>query len=423
MINRLHSTIVAVALLLALLSGHGTAAEKTTLTIGLPGGSAAHDPAILERFSELFPDVQVATVVFPWEEFFTKLSLMLVTDTAPDVWYGEAGRAFEWHHAGFTKDLGPLAEEDLDLDDYFMLDAAKDPGSGAWTGVPSDFQISSLYYNIQHLASAGIPFPDETWDVGRLFDAARKLTRTDGAVTERWGFNLQPEYITSGWMLWIKLLGGHVLDPSRTQSRLAHGDTVSALRTMGEMIHETHITPSPADEAFPAWAAVSGFQLGTTSMMFNIYSWNNYLHNYGMDEYDVSVVPASNDGRRLTTAVPNVWVINAMAPEKRQDAAWEWIKFQIGDVAQTIRMKGGAGVPVNRHVAFEFAGLPSPPQNRSIYLDSFPFAQTLEENPVWERYRRAVEEELLPFWGGKISAEEAALRADHKVDVILRDLS
>lgn len=422
MINRMFAIILATVLSFAI-TDVGSAGGATKITIGLPGGSAAHDPRILERFLESHPDIEVETIVFPWEEFFTKLSLMLVTDTAPDVWYGEAGRAFEWYKAGFTEDLGPRAERDLALEDFFMLDAAQDPATGAWTGVPSDFQITSLYYNIQHLASAGIPFPDETWTIRHLFESARKLTKREGDVAERWGFNLQPEYITSGWMLWIKLLGGQVLDPSRTESRLAHSDTVAALRTMGEMIHETHITPSPADEAFPAWAAVSGFQQGTTSMMFNIYSWNNFLHAYGMDEYDVAVVPASDDGRRVTTAVPNVWVVNAKSSPGRRDAAWEWIKFQVGEEAQRIRMSGGAGVPVNRNVAFEFIELPNPPDNRIVYLDSFAFAQTLEENAVWERYRRAVEEELLPFWGGQISAEEAALRADHKVGLILSELS
>src|SRR5690606_35049555 len=138
------------------------------------------------------------------------------------------------------------------------------------------------------------------WDTARLIDAARKLMRSDGLVTERWGFNMQPEYITAGWMLWIKLLGGRVLDETRTRSRLADDATVNALRAMGEMIHESRITPSPSDEAFPPWAAPAGFQLGPTSMMFNIYSWNKYLTANGMDEYDVAVVPASPEGRPLT---------------------------------------------------------------------------------------------------------------------------
>ena len=423
MFDRLRFAIFVAVLCLLLVSGGAPAAGKTRLTIGLPGGSAAHDPSILEHFLELHPDIEVETIIFPWEEFFTKLTLMLATGTAPDVWYGEAGRAFEWHHAGFTLDLGPLVEAELDPGDYFLLDAARDPRTGAWTGIPAEFQVTSLFYNPQHLAAAGVPFPDETWDTRTLIETARKLTRRGGEVTHRWGFNLQPDYITSGWMLWIKLLGGQVLDSTRSKSRLSHPGTVAALREMAAMIHEAQVTPPPEDEAFAPWAAASGFVLGTTSMMFNIYSWNNYLQNNGMDEYDAALVPASGEGKRFTTAVPNVWAINAASPADRKAAAWEWIKFQIGEEAQSIRMAGGAGVPVNRGVALEFVSLPGPPNSRAVYLDSLAFAGTLEENPVWERYRRAVEQALAPLWAGRVSAEEAALRAHHEVDVILRELS
>src|SRR5690606_28378869 len=106
--------------------------------------------------------------------------------------------------------------------------------------------------------------------------------------------------------------------------------------------------------------AVRAFREGSASMMFNIYAWNRDLHTYGMDLYDVQVVPRSPSGHQLTTAVPNVWVINAASAPEKKKAAWEWIKFQIGEEAQKIRMAAGAGVPVNRGVAYDFANLPDP---------------------------------------------------------------
>lgn len=392
---------------------------RTKLTIGLPGTSLVHADEILERFQEAHPEIKVETVRMTWDQFFDKLLLMLVSGTAPDVWYGEAGRAISWYSAGFTQDLAPYVQRDLDPGDYFFLHAAQDPATGAWTGIPSDFQITSLFYNYEHLRAAGIDDPDETWTVDDLIAAAKKLTIPGADTVERWGFVLQPSYITPGWMLWIKLLGGRILDETRTHSLLSSPETVSALEQMTALMHQHQIAPPPGVRGHTPVDAVKTFREGTSAMMFNIYAWNRDLNTYGMDVYDVAVVPRSPSGQRFTTAVPNVWVINKASPPERKEAAWEWIKFQIGEEAQKIRMAAGAGVPVNRGVAFDFANLPDPPLNRGIYLDSYAFAETLEENPVWAEYTSAIERALEPLWAAEVTAREAAERAHREVQAIL----
>lgn len=396
---------------------------KTTITVGLPGGSLVHSQEILRRFEELHPEIRVETVSMTWDQFFDKLMLMLVTGTAPDVWYGEAGRALSWYKAGFTEDLAPFVARDLDLDSYFFLDAAQDPQTGAWTGIPSDFQVTSLFYNTEHFRSSGLDFPAEWWTVADLIGAAKKLTAPGAEGAERWGFALQPTYITPGWMLWTKLLGGRILDPTRTRSELNSSETVAALENIVALMHQEGVAPPPGVRGYEPVEAVRTFREGSTSMMFNIYAWNRDLNTYGMDVYDVQVVPRSPSGEQLTTAVPNVWVLNAASDPKRKEAAWEWIKFQIGEEAQKIRMAAGAGVPVNRRVAFDFANLPDPPFNRTVYLESYAFAQTLEENAVWAEYTRAIETELLPLWAAEIPAREAAERAHRRVQAILERAS
>lgn len=392
---------------------------KTSITVGLPGESSVHSPLILQRFKENHPDIHVEVVSMPWESFFDKLILMLVTDTAPDVWYGEAGRAMQWYDSGFTLDVKPLAHRDLDLDDYFFLHAAEVPSSGAWTGIPSDFQVTSLFYNTEHFQRGGLPYPDDRWTSDDLLMTARKLTLPGVEGAERWGFVLQPEYITAGWMLWTKLLGGNILDASREHSRLNEPDTIDALNDMAAFMHIYGIAPPPGVIGFSPGDAVEMFRRGQSSMMFNIYTWNRYLQEGDMHTYDVEVVPASPTGERITTAVPNVWVINKRAPSKQQEAAWDWIRFQIGEEAQKIRMAAGSGVPVNRQLAWDFADLPSPPSNRRIYLDSYAFANTLEENAVWDQYVTAIEKELQPLWAAEKTAQDVANEAHRRVEEIL----
>ena len=412
---------VFVALALLPFASPAAHAAGTRIVVGMPGGSAVHAREIVERFEAMYPDVEVEPLILDWTGFFDKLLLMLVSGVAPDVWYGESGRALGWYKYGFTEDLRPYVERELDPDQFFFLDAAVDPLTGAWTGIPSDFQITSLFYNTEHFLSGGLAFPDETWTIEALVDAARKLTIPGDGEALRWGFNLQPEYITPGWMLWMKLLGGRVLDETRTESRLLDPANKRALEAMLGMIYEQRITPAPGMRGFAPWEAAVGFQDGRSSMMFHIYSWNRQLAAAGMEQYDVALTPVGPAGVRFTTAVPNVWVINAAAADAKKEAAWRWIAFQIGEEAQRIRMGMGAGVPVNRAVAFDFAALPGPPAERRIYLDSYAFAGTLEENAVWAEYRQAVEAELAPVWANQVTPEAALLRAHQRVTEVLRE--
>ena len=75
-------------------------------------------------------------------------------------------------------------------------------------------------------------------------------------------------------------------------------------------------------------------------------------------------IPKSPTGKRFTTAVPNVWVINEASPPEVKEAAWRWIKHQISEEAQLLRMASGSGVLVNRRVGSAF--LPAYPDRLSI---------------------------------------------------------
>src|SRR5690625_5208965 len=150
--------------------------QQVKVTIGLPGTADLHRPVMIEIFNEQNSDLDVEEQVFAWGDFFQELPAMLATGTAPDVWYGEAGRALGWRHDGVTADLTPFVERDLDLNDYFFLDAAMDPRTGEWTGIPSDFQVTALYYNTTHFPRFGVAFPDASWTTNDVVEAARRLT-------------------------------------------------------------------------------------------------------------------------------------------------------------------------------------------------------------------------------------------------------
>lgn len=404
---------ILVPLLVVFLSA--AAAAQTKVVIGLPGSTDLHPQHLIDKFIEENPDIEVEAQRFAWADFFEKLPAMLATGTAPDVWYGESGRALGWRFQGITEDLSRYVERDINLDDYFFLDAAVDPRTGEWTGIPGDFQVNALFYNTSHLPARGVPFPDDSWTIDDFVENAKRLTVPGPECPARYGYVLSTG-ITSGWALWPRMLGAEILSPDRTESRLNTPETIAALDFMRSLLYDHGIAPAPG-------GGCSGYSFtnGGSSMEFAIFSRIIALKNAGMDEFEVAVTPKTDSGHRMTTAVPNVWVINNASSPETKEAAWRWIKFQIGEEAQVARMLGGAGVLMNKNVSHAFLAEPGPPSRRDVFLESFAFAQTLEENAVWQEYRGPLQSALSPLWTGRITAQEAALNAHQVVTAIFEN--
>src|SRR5690606_16335756 len=106
----------------------------------------------------------------------------------------------------------------------------------------------------------------------------------------QYGFNLQQSFITSGWLLWIKLLDGHILNPERTHSMLNSPATIDALEYMRSLIHDKQITPAPGGCGGYAMAS------GGISMEIAQYARNAAHALAGFDTYDVAPVPRGPSG-------------------------------------------------------------------------------------------------------------------------------
>ena len=73
----------------------------------------------------------------------------------------------------------------------------------------------------------------------------------------------------------------------------------------------------------------------------------------------------------------DVWMMNKDSAAK--DAAWEFIKYYISEEVQEKVVHHASEVPVNRHVGGLFLSQAGPPNSLVNVLDSFEFANTLDQ--------------------------------------------
>lgn len=407
-------TLLLVVVVTIVLAATGLTHAKTKVTIGLSGGDVLFPEEMRRWFEEEHPQYDVEWLLIGWGDMVQRIPTMAAGGAAPDVWYGEAGYAMEWGFNGIAQDLAPFVERDLVKEDYYLIDAVQDAEGRIW-GIPGDFQVTAMFYNPTLFDAAGLQYPFADWTVADMLEMAEKLVRYDGTQPTQYGLTGHWHSISVGWGLWIKLLGGKLLDETRTRSLFNSSETIQALEEMSSWVFERNVIPKPGE---------GGFALFNNNLAMEPYIYvrtrNAITANF--ESYDVQVTPAGPNGERFTTVVPNVWVLNGASSPEQQEAAWDWVKFALSTKVQAYRALQGHGVPVTRDAAWEFLGMPAPPDNRQAFLDSFAFAQTLEENAVWGLWAPAVWTHLSPLFQGTDSAVNVAERVHQEVENILRSV-
>lgn len=395
--------------------------SKTILVLGyyaLPGAPEKVMQQLITIFESKHPDIKVVTHVSPYEEFYQKLKTEIAANTAPDVWLADGVFVPSYVSRGVIKDLTPWIDRDLKRNDYLMLESSMDSTGRIWA-FPQGLEILVLFYNKKLFNEAKIAYPTKDWTLDDLLSAAKKLTKNKNADRQigQYGISVTTN-ITNCWFPIIKAFGGTVLDKSLTHSELDNPKTIAGIQFMCDLINKYKVAPSQEDiTAFGGFWNI--FPSGLVAMQYGLYARSITLNNIGMD-YDVEMLPKGPAGRVVPVNV-NTWVIYNKSTLQKQAAAWEWIKYYSSKEPQIADTKMGQSIPINREVAYSdaFLGIPTPPHNRQVFLDSLPYAVTLDINNSWEEWEAAVDDTLDQALRGKIDAKTAAELADKKVQKIL----
>lgn len=133
---------------------------------------------LVAEFNVANPDVEAVYEPVPGA-YYPKLLTMLVSRTAPDVFYLDVVEFEPFLAKNVLLPLdGFVAKSKVTRRDAFipaLWDAFANRGQVY--GIAKDFNAMALFYNKRHFEAANVPFPDATWDLARFREAAKQLTR------------------------------------------------------------------------------------------------------------------------------------------------------------------------------------------------------------------------------------------------------
>ncbi len=259
-------------------------------------------------------------------QYVPKLLAMLVSGTAPDVFYLDSMyfRPFLAKRKILTS-LEPFLRESKTRKSDFLpelVEAFTD--AGTLYGIPKDFTSWGLFYDKDRFDEAGLSYPDDSWDFERVREIAIKLTKPNGPH----GFILNHDKIDR-WLPIARAFGAELFDPDG-RCAIASAEGIRSLEFYanlklrdGAAIHPGDVGAKYIEEAFGRRTGAMNLNGGWAI---------SYLHESNPDvNYGIAPMPRGPAGRSNF-----LFTVAYAIPKGAKDplAAWQLIEFLTSEASQ-----------------------------------------------------------------------------------------
>ena len=277
------------------------------------------------------PNIVVKAENTPFGEYRQKYVAQAAGNALPDIMYCQFSWAQEFIKNGLFRPLDDYIarEKDFNLQDFTPQSLVSYQRDGKLWGIPYDEGPANLYYNKDIFDAAGIPYPDETWDLEKLKEVALKLTQGEGP-NKIFGLGELP---TLGDSLvappYLMPFGAQYLrEPKEDECLINKPEAVAALEWWQEL-RDKGAVPSPADLQNVAWPA---FQFGKIAMTLQG-SWATPPIRAGAKfNWDIAMWPRGPKAH-VTFSAGSAYMITR--DSKNPDAAWIYLNEYLSTAGQS----------------------------------------------------------------------------------------
>lgn len=283
---------------------------------------------LLAEFHETHPHIHVFYTPDP-ENLEEKMLADLQAGAAPDVFEGCCDFFPIWAQQGYTLDLRPFVEADLDqatINDWnpaqYRSFFTRD---GRQYGLPKYHGALALYYNKDIFDEFGVEYPNAAWTHDDYLAAMRQLThdRDGDGQTDLWGSMVditwdRLQIHVNGW-------DGHFVDPADpARCRMDEPEALAALEWLRARMHDDRVMATFLDVKNVATRQAF---ISEKLAMVEDGSWalKDILANANF-RLGVAPFPAG-PVRRVTLATTDGFGI--YAGTRHPEAAWDLVKFLI----------------------------------------------------------------------------------------------
>lgn len=313
--------------------GNGGSSGTTTLTAASWGEGAEREIVtdILNNYESSTDGVEIEYQNTPYDQYSQSLQTQFAGNEEPDVFYLISDEAPTFMQNGALLPIGSELRNDEDYNFDDILDNLLEPFTyeGSVYGIPKDFTPVGLFYNTNHLETAGVSAP-ETWsELRSALEAISESTDVDYPMA----VGSQPRNTLIQLVLQN---GGNVLSDDGSEAVIGSQEAIEAMEFVNDLV-EDDLAGIYASNIEATWAPPA-MGANTISMaMTGAWSVSTLEQEYG-DIYEATEVgmPVPEGGQEATISFTTAWAASANtdAPDAslglikaltNEEGMWDWV--------------------------------------------------------------------------------------------------
>ena len=354
---------------------------------------------IADDFEKENPGIKVNFQIIGWDDYWTLLEAGATGESLPDVFWMHSNEIFRYASNEILLNLNDY------IDDSDLIDLSKYPEGiteiynyeGKQYAVPKDFDTIGLWYNKTMFDEVGLSYPDESWTWDDLYEAAKALTKDDGS---QYGI-LMPLHSQEGYYNFVYQNGGTII----TGDKVSGYDDPKTIEALEYYINFVLEGLSPVEFSDPDRAP--HLQNGKVAMgLFGSWNLAGFAENeYLVENVDVAVLPAANDGGRAS--IYNGLGYAIAATTDHPDEAWKFVEYLGSEEGQLKQAE--LGVAISAYEGTADAWVESNDKfNIGVFIDMVEYGQIRPYSNTTIIWEDKAYEALRGAFTGDKTVEEAA---------------
>ena len=394
------------------------AVEITFMAWGAPEELAVWQK-IADEFHAANPNITVKMDVSEWDSYWTKLDTLFAGGAPPDVFAMDAPMYLDWQSRGVLLNLQPYIDATPGfLDGYYAQPLSGYKLPDGYYGLPRDFQTIVMYYNKDMFDAAKVEYPKEGWTWDDLRQMAKKLTadKNGDGKTDQYGYSCDLWDMELCWSEAIWAHGGDVINADHTKTLIGEPKARQAWKLFHDMIF---VDKSMPDTVAAGEYGYDLFQAGVVALWPHGH-WSMPRYKDVEFQWDVAPMPAGPAGQ--ATSVNSAGFVIAR-DSKHPDAAWEFVKYALGQTGQTRLTELGFAIPVFKSVAespvFLEQNVGGRTINQKVFLDSLKYAHLKQIFKGYTEWSSAIGDGMANIWAGEAELDATLDQVVTDADAVL----
>lgn len=351
-----------------------------------------------DEFESKNSGIKIDLQVVGWADYWTMLEAAGTGGSLPDTFWMHSNEIYKYASNNMLMDLTDKINKstEVKLSNYPEGLVKIYNQNNKQYAIPKDYDTIGLWYNKTMFDKAGISYPDETWTWDKLYEAAKKLTTSDG---KQYGF-LAPLHNQEGYYNFVYQNGGTIITDKK-ESGYDDPKTIEAMKYYVKFVNDG-LSPKIFDDA----ARAQAMQNGLCAMgLFGSWNLSGFAANdYMAKNFNVAVLPSANDGKRASifNGLGNAISANTKHPEE----AWKWIQYLSSKEGQTKQAELGVAISAYNGTADAWINS-NKTFNIKCFIDMVKYAQIRPYSNTTAKWEDKAYELLKGSFTGEKTVEDA----------------